>query len=341
MTVNIRNLAKKAGFSPATISRVLNNSANVNPQTRQKIRTAIDLHQFRSHRVRRKISALGIMVPEFKPGRQSVYLREFVAGVVEAASAFKASVKILDFNEIIHIPEKPGAGSDFCRQNEVGALIHVIIPIQFHEYIEKLAQDGIPQVVMDHRFDRPDIGWIDVDNYGCSFQLAEFLIKLKRSNAAVITASRELKAHLERRQGLIEGLRKHQVEIQGKWDIERQLVSAEAGRSAVMHLLTTSGQVPQAIFFTNVELALGGIAELAAHGLRIPQDVIPCLVDDSQFSPWVSQPVIYILQPTFDMGARAANFILAHKPGDKLQQVVTPELFIGPKIRETFKNITN
>ncbi len=340
--MNIRNLAKKAGFSPATISRVLNNSASVNPQTRQKIRKAIDLHQFKSHRLRRKISTLGIMVPEFKPGRfQSVYLREFVAGVVEAASGFKASVKILDSNDMIHIPEKPGAYSDFCRQNEVSALIHVTTPIRFHESIEKLARDGIPQVVMEHRFDRPDIGWIDLDNYGCSFQLAEFLIKLKRSSFAVFTASRELKAHLERHRGFIEGLRKNHIEIPDEWNIERQQVSAEAGRSAVMRLLAASPRVPQAIFFTNVELALGGIAEMAAHGLRIPEDITPCLVDDSQFSPWISHPVIYISQPTFDMGARAASFLLAHKPGEKLQQVVTPELFIGPKIRELLRNTTN
>jgi DNA-binding LacI/PurR family transcriptional regulator len=338
--MSIRHIAKKTGFSVATVSRVLNNSGLVNSETRQKVLEQMELVNFKTKRARRKITTIGVAVPDFKPGRLNyMFTREFLAGVLETASQFDTSVKILDLNDIVHVTDKPGSYNDFCREKGVNALIHVQLPIQFHDYVEKLADDGIPQVVMEHKFDRADIGWIAIDNYGSSFHMAEYLVKLKNSSFAIITASRQFSGHVERHRGFVEGLQKHQIQIPKEWDIERQTASVQAGSSAILNLLTASPQIPKVIYITNVELALGGIQALTAHGVRLPEDTIVCLFDDSQYSQWVSNPVLYLSQPAFDMGSKSAAFLLTRKADEELKHVIVPELFISPKITEISRNL--
>jgi DNA-binding LacI/PurR family transcriptional regulator len=339
--IGIKSIAKRSGVSVATVSRVLNNSAMVNSETRQKVLETMGAINFKPKRLRRRIEAIGVAIPDFKPGRLNyTYIREFLAGVLEAASRFDTPVKVLDLDDVIHVADKPRAFNDFCREKGVSALVHIQTPTSFHGYIEKLADDGIPQVVIDHRFDRPDIAWIDLDDYRSSFQLAEYLVKLKCSSFAIISASRQFPGHSERHQGFTAALKNHGCSIPREWDVERQMVSVEAGNSATTSLLATSREVPRAIFYTNVELATGGIQSLAAHGLRQPEEVIVCLCDDSQFSQWTAQPVVYLSQPTFEIGTRTATYLLTHKAGETLREVIVPELFISSRVVELAKGNT-
>ncbi len=337
--MSIRHIAKKTGFSVATVSRVLNNSGLVNPETRQKVLETMELVNFKTKRARRKITTIGVAIPDFKPGRLNyIYIREFLAGVLETASQFDTSVKILDLNDIVHVTDKPGAYNDFCREKGINALIHLQLPIRFHEYADKLAEDGIPQVVLEQKFDRPEVGWIAIDNYGSSYHMAEYLVKLKCTSFAIVTASRQFTGHVERHRGFVDGLRKHDIHIPREWDVERQTATIEAGNSAILNLLAALPQIPKVIYITNVELALGGIQALTAQGIRLPEDTIVCLFDDSQYSQWVSHPVLYLSQPAFDMGAKSAAFLLTRKPGEELKQVIVPELFISPKIMDITRN---
>ncbi len=333
--MSIRQIAKKTGVSVATVSRVMNNSSLVNPETRQKILAMMAKSNYKRKRVKRTLPTIGVAIPDFKPGRLNyIYIREFLAGIMETAARFDTSVKVLDLNDIVHIANRPGAYSDFCREKGVGALIHIQAPISFHEYIERLADDGIPQVVIEHQFDRPDIGWIAMDNLGSSRHLAEYLMRLKYERFAIITPSRQFQGHHDRYTGYVSALAKQGITIPREWDIERPTVTAEAGSSAVLNMLTGSKTVPQVIYFTNVEHALGGMQALTTRGLRVPEDVIVCLVDDSQHSHWVSQPVLYLCQPAFEIGTRCTEYLLTRKPGETLQQVIVPELFISPKVLE-------
>ena len=333
--MSIRHIAKKTGVSVATVSRVLNNSGLVNPDTRKKVLDTLEKVNFKSKRSKRKTTTIGIAIPDMKPGRLNyIYIREFMGGVMETAARYDTAVKIIDLNEIVHVPEKPGCYSDFCRDKGVSALIHIQSPISFHHYIEKLADDGIPQVVIEHKFERPDIGWITLDNVGASRNLAEHLVSMKLTEFAIVSASHQFQGHYDRHAGYVSVLEKHGFTIPPKWDIERQMVSIEAGSSAVLGMLSGSQKLPQVIYFTNVELALGGIQALVMQGARLPQDVIVAMFDDSQFSQWITHPVLYISQPAFTIGAQSADYLLTHKPGVKLQQTIIPDLFFSPKIIE-------
>lgn len=335
VTMSVRAIAKKTGLSVATVSRVLNRSSAVNAETRQKVLEAMGQTNFSPKRPRKRFNTVGVAVPDFRPGRLNYsYIREFIVGAMEEAARFDTAVKIISLDELVQIGPKPGACNDFCRAREIDSLVHIQTPVRFHSYVERIADEGIPQVVIEHQFSRGDIGWMDMDNYTASYAMAEYLLQIGRKRFAVITALREFPAHQARFQGFADAVKKAGYPIREDWNIERQHAKLEAGSSAVMNLLAGTKEPPDAVYFTNVELALGGVRALADQGLQIPQDVIPCIFDDSHSSPWVFRPVIYLSQPAFELGSQSVHYLLTHKPGEVLAKLIKPELFISTEIAQ-------
>jgi DNA-binding LacI/PurR family transcriptional regulator len=331
--MSIRAIAKKTGVSVATVSRVLNRSSAVNAETRQKVLEAMGQTNFAPKRPRKRFNTVGVTITDFRAGRLNyAYIREFMVGAMEEAARFDTAVKIISLDELVHIGPKLGSCNDFCKTHEIDALVHVQTPVRFHGQVERVADEGISQVVIEHQFSRTDIGWIDIDNYSASYTMAEYLLQLGRKRFAVVTASREFPAHRDRCQGFLDAVTKAGLTVRDEWNIERQHARLEAGSSAIMNLLAGSKEPPDAVYFTNVELALGGVRTLADQGVKIPQAVIPCIFDDSHSSPWVFHPVIYLSQPAFELGAKSVHYLLTHKPGETLQKLIKPELFISPEI---------
>ena len=186
--------------------------------------------------------------------------------------------------------------------------------------------------------DRPDIGWIDLDNYRCCFQLAEFLINMKRSSFAVFILFQGTSRPIWNAIGVsCEGLRTHQVEIPPEWDIERQLVSAEAGRSRTScDCWPPHPACPRRFSSPTSNWPRAESPNWRPTACEIPEDIIPCLVDDSPIFPLGSpHPVIYISQPTFDIGRQAAN-IPRRQAGRKITASRYPGIVHRPEDQETF-----
>jgi len=200
------------------------------------------------------------------------------------------------------------------------------------------ADDGIAQVVIEHRFDRPNIGWIDVDNYGSSRDMADYLANLGCREFAVITADRVFPGHFERHRGFVEALAARGIEVPPEWDVERRRVLIDAGVSATLSLLGSRPTMPRVLYYTNVELAMGGLRALRSKRIAIPEQLVVAIFDDSHSSRWLPDSVLYLSQPAYEMGSTAARFLLTCQPGQVLQQMITPELFISPEILESLEN---
>jgi len=337
--MSIRRIAERSGVSVATVSRVLSNSAKVNPDTRRKVLKTLEKENFQPKRARRRSLTVGVTIPDLRPGRMDgVYTRELVTGLVEAAAGCDSAVKVINMTDMAQIPFRRGAFSDFCKEHGVDCLIHLQAPIQFHSMLEAVADDGIAQVVIEHRFDRPNIGWIDVDNYGSSRDMADYLANLGCREFAVITADRVFPGHFERHRGFVEALAARGIEVPPEWDVERRRVLIDAGVSATLSLLGSRPTMPRVLYYTNVELAMGGLRALRSKRIAIPEQLVVAIFDDSHSSRWLPDWVLYLSQPAYEMGSTAARFLLTCQPGQVLQQMITPELFISPEILESLEN---
>lgn len=331
--MNIRKIAKKSGVSTATVSRVLNNSSRVHPDTRKKVLEIVDASNFKLRNTNRKNFTIGVNVPSVSTSQLNHnFVCEFITGIAESLSKLQASIKIIDTNELLLIPEKTGAYNDYCKEKGINAIVHILAPISLHSCIERIADDGISQIVFEHQFNRPDISWVDVENFDTSCNLAKNLVQLGVHDFAIVTAGRTFKGHYDRYKGFIKGLKEHGLEIPSYWDIERRHINVEAGVSATLSLLASSKKSPRVIYFTNAELALGGVKTLLNHGLKLPEDVIVAFFDDSSFTNWFPVPVASLRQPAYEIGVKTGSFFLPNILERPSHAILTPELFIGYEI---------
>jgi len=334
MNMNIHFVAKKAGVSVATVSRVINHSSKVRPQTRQKVMEVLSSTDYKPVRKEnRRITTIGITRDNLTPGAMEYeYCKEILAGIMEEAAKFKVSIKLLSLTDFVPIAAKEGSYRDYLLDNKIDALVHLLIAEQYSGLIERIADDGVPQVVIEYRFDRKDISWIGFDNYGVSFDLGTYLASHGCRDFAVITAGREFAGHSQRRQGFLDALKNYQCGISSEHDIERQLVNPQAGYSATLNLFLPGKTAPKAIYYTNIELALGGIKAIKEKNLRIPQDVIVATVDDSHIIDLLGMPLICLKQPNYNIGMDAINFLMTQEDGHACQKQITPEMFIPNEV---------
>ena len=332
--MNINSIAKKAGVSVATVSRVINHSSKVRPETRRKVTEILESMDYAPmRRNNKRIVTIGITRDNLIPGAMEYeYCKEILAGIMEEAAKFKVSVKLLSLTDFVPIVAEDGAYKDFLGENKIDALVHLLIAEQYSSLIERIADDGVSQVVIERRFDRKDISWIGFDNYGVSFNLGKYLASHGCRDFAVITAGREFVGHSQRRQGFMDALKEHNCSISPESDIERQLVNPQAGYSATLNLCLPGKTVPRAIYYTNIELALGGIKALKEKNIRIPQDVIVATVDDSHLSDFLGIPLICLKQPNYNIGMDAINFLMTQEENRGCQKQITPEMFIPHEV---------
>ena len=332
--MNIYKIAETSGVSVATVSRVINNPARVKSSTRQKVLKVMKEIDFKPKRSRQKQFVIGVTLPDFRPGRlYDIYVREILAGIVETASRYNSSVKIIDIYELSHIPEKKGEYKEFCRTKNIDALIHIQCPLHFRKYIERIADDGIFQVSFEHQFvERKDIAWIDVDNYGGSYQMAKHLVNLGYKKFAVVTTSREYKGHLERYNGYVDALKEEGIDIPDYWDIERRLNTPDSGASATLSIMTQNKELPDVIYYTNGELGLEGMKFLSNNGITVGKDIVVSLFSDSDFPRWLPLPVVYLHQPAYEIGCTASKLIFHHTSYSELGRIISPELFISDEL---------
>jgi len=121
------------------------------------------------------------------------------------------------------------------------------------------------------------------------------------------------------------------IEVDPEFAIKRGDVNPNSGMSATLELLTKSNR-PTAIFYTNGELAFGGVKACNKLGLGIPKDVSIVSFDDSRLPEFLTPALTYLFQPAFEMGRRAGQCLashLKHRGGKATQEMVIPDFFIN------------
>jgi DNA-binding LacI/PurR family transcriptional regulator len=328
---SLAQIAKKTGLSTATISRVLNNSPRVRPETRHRVLKLIN----ESRSSLRKPGAttpvtIGVSMFDFHPDLMAnLYTRDCLAGVAESAHQYGFNIHMIDL-----LSEK--------RNNEtypqalvrlgLSAVIHVAFFQSLYEPIIEIAETGFPQFVICGRIDHPRVNWIDAENFEASRKAVRYLINLGHRRIAVMTGNLTSPDQVDRCKGYRAALEEAGVAVDPELIVERATdIDPQAGASATMELLAKR-EPPTAIFYTNGELAFGGIKACNKMGRAIPDDVSIVSFDDSRLPEYVTPALTYVLQPVYDLAKRAGQCLAAqlrHKSDKVVQEVVVPDFFIN------------
>jgi len=326
--MSIKKIAQIVGVSTATVSRVLNGSDKVKPDTFERVSKAVrDMNYQRDNVARRmKVKAsdsliFGLVITDIS----NPFFANIARGVEEFAYTNKHVMFICNTNES---PEKEIFFLNSMVSEKVSGVI--IAPTAGnYKLFDKLIFDKLPLVMID-RLKKPlNIDTVSINNEKGAILAVQRLIQNGHKRIGIINGIKGLSNTEERFEGYKQAL------TEAGLPVIKELVTygyfnEAGGRDAAKTLLSLQNP-PTAIFSTNNLMTLGCIKEIHNHNLKIPNDIALIGFDDSIWSEALVSPLTTVRQPGYELGLKAAELLykrLRNKDSKVVNVVLNPELVV-------------
>lgn len=304
------DIARRAGVSAATVSRVINQSVAVDPETEAKVRTAIEESGYRPNLLarsfrRRVTHTIGLLVPD----NSNPFFAE-VARTIEDAGFMKGYSVILCNSDLSK--EKQANYLDVLLAKRVDGLILVstgLIPSNDGaDPISRVLEAGIPCVVIDRDLGDMPIDQVLIDNELGGYLAGKYLVELGHKHIACIVGPSDVTPSAGRFAGFEQALAEADVSLapvasvmsNGRYD---------GGESAIRELLDR-GIHFTALFVFNDLVAIGAHGALRRGGIRVPEDVSIVSFDDVALASAVYPPLTTVAQPISEMAHLSVRLLI-------------------------------
>ena len=270
---NVRSIAKEAGVSIATVSRVLNSHASVGPEVRSKVLRAANRLGY--------VSAVG--------KRSTAYLAFAYTGPASLNSPFDArlmtgiyeAMEETDYNLAVINPQRDKEPSEsysqfFMRKGVRGVILRTTAGTR--HICQTIAEEGFPSIVVASRFDQPEMNYVFGDSLPSSKQAVEHLLSLGHKRIGITLSLIEDSDHADRLEGYNRALAEAGIKPDPKL-VFRMPAQRPDGAQLVKRILS-SGQPPTALFITDPAVVIGAVNEAHRLGVSIPDELSIVGFDD-------------------------------------------------------------
>jgi LacI family transcriptional regulator len=295
--LTIRDIARLAGVSPATVSRVINGRPEVSDSVREAVLKVVNEHGYTGSRPAGMHSGLvGVTLPLIHHS----YFSEILAGVSEAFYEHEIPMVLCP---TLHEHDREVTLLQRLRHGTTDGAI-LILPEESPEELAVLHEQGYPFVIVDPR-SQPDerVPTVSASHLSGAREVTEHLLKLGHRRIAAITGPSGWIATEERLRGYRGALGEAGITPDPALQVESDF-NDSGGRQATQQLLALPDP-PTAIFGFNDMLAIGALQAARQHGLRVPEDISVVGFDDT-FEASIVQPMLTtVRQPLAEMGRMA------------------------------------
>lgn len=302
--VTIADIAREAGVSLPTVSRVLNGRSDVAAATRRRIEDLLAEHGYR-RRTAGSANRANLIDLVFND-LDSPWAVEILRGVEKVVHAAGVGAVISAVHH--HAASTQQWLIGVRSRNSDGAILVTTEPApQLNAELRRL---GMPMVVIDPAgvptFDVPTIG---ATNWAGGRSAVQHLLGLGHRRIGIITGPPELLCSRARLDGYRAALESVGVEFDDALVREGDF-SHESGFALGAELLSAPGRRPTAVFASSDQMALGVYEAARQGGLRVPDDLSVVGFDDLPQARWSPPPLTTVRQPLAEMGAAAADMLL-------------------------------
>jgi LacI family transcriptional regulator len=303
--LTIQDIARLAGVSKATVSRVLNQKPDVDVLTRQRVMQIMDEYGFvpsitASGLAGGRRGMLGVLVPALTWH----FIPEVVQGVAEVIE--RGSYELLLYS--VSQEENRKAVLDRILDTRLTAGLLAVSPGAFVDRLTQCYDNGFPVVMIDDQHTPTDVPWIGVDNRKGALAAVRHLVSLGHRRIAHIQGPVEYQCSQERFEGYRQGIAEAGLAF-GPALVATGDFQVSSGHTAASELLTLA-QRPTAIFAANDHMAWGVLEFAQEYGLCVPEDIAVVGFDDTPPSRYKQPPLTTVRQPFQEMGKRAAELLL-------------------------------
>ena len=302
----LSDVARHAGVSTMTVSRVLNSGDLVKPATREKVMAAIKALNYAPNIMARRLAGgRSVRMCLLYANPSSAYLGELLIGALEVASGLGHQLIVERISETISPPNALD-GLDVAWDG-------VIVPPPLSDSVElrsRLQKSGAPAVYLSSV--KPDIAddEVSIDDYAAARDMTRLLIERGHTRIGMIKGHPNQSVSRRRLRGFLHEMEAAGVPVEDKW-IEQGYFTYRSGLEAGEAILSRSPR-PTAVFAANDDMAAGLLRAAAQLGLKAPDDLSVCGFDDSPIATILWPPLTTVRQPVAEMAGAAVRLLDAH-----------------------------
>lgn len=321
----IRDVARRAGVAPITVSRVINNKGYFTNETRDRVNTAIQALGYMPNSLARSLrSRKTHMLALILTDITNPFWTTVARGVEDAASDASFNVILCNTDESEVEQERY---LQVMLEKQVDGVLLVPVGDPYHA-IEFIHSQQVPLVILDRRL--PGMLTVDVvrcDSEGGAYDLTRLLISLGHRSIAMLSGPRGISTSDDRVSGyhraLAEARRETEIILYGEFTLE-------SGYRMTQRALALQPR-PTAIFAGNNFIAIGALKALRNANLQVPEEMTVVGFDDLPQAMIVDPFLTVASQPAYSMGHKATEVLIARLSGlapETSEEIVFPTRII-------------
>jgi LacI family transcriptional regulator len=306
--IRLKDIAKELGLSIPSVSRALNDKADISSATKKKVfELAEKLHyqrnEFAINFKKQQSFVIGVIIPQIVHH----FFSNVISGIMNEAEKMGYNIMLFQSNESFESEVK---GVNTFQKSMIDGLIISLSDNTYDvDHLKYLQEHNVPVILIDKISDALDTAKIICDDYKGAYQATEHLIKIGKTKIAHITGSLTPHTTKERFRGYQSALKTYGLVSHDTLVEKCNLVSREEGYKASLKLLE-GAIVPDAIFCATDPTAIGAIKAIKEKGLKIPEDIAVMGFSDWKMSSIVEPPLSSVSQPDYEMGKKAIKLVL-------------------------------
>lgn len=317
--VTIVDVAREAGVSYSTVSRVMNGYPHVSAEKRESVLNAMTRLGYVVNQQARSLAGgrshvIGLLVPDVGNG----YIGEIMRGIDDELAAAQYDLMLYTTHrqktkESIYV-------ATLTRGMTDGLLL--LLPLNPEAYLSALHEEQFPYVVIDHQGFDDFSPTVIATNWQGAYDATTYLIELGHRRIGFIAGTPALSSAIERLEGYKAALAAHGIAFQPALIANGDFAQSASYEAA--NVLLDLPQPPTAIFAASDMSAFGAMEAIRNRGLNIPQDISVIGFDDIPMSAHMHPALTTVRQPLAEMGRRATRmlFKLIDNPEEEVGRVM-------------------
>lgn len=333
MAATIKDIARVAGVSTATVSRVINNLGGYNEETEKKVIAVAKELGYRKNEnarslVQKSTNTIGVIMPDVATS----FYGDIIRGIEDTSYAHGYSV-------ILTHAGSHGSRIQDCLklmgERRVDGLIIVSIELQ-EVAIDAMSSLGIPFILLSTKSDREDVPYLKVDDFRAAYTAVQYLTQHGHRKIGMVGANpRDPISGAPRIDGYTHALRDLGIKVDLNL-IKPGDFSFESGKQTMQEFLAEEADIT-AVFCASDEAALGIISTCFEHGIRVPEELSVVGYDNSKVSRMSIPPLTTVAQPLYEMGREGCRKLIdAIQHRIKIESEVIPHELV---VRKSVKSL--
>lgn len=341
MKVRAKDIAKRLGVSPATVSNALNGRKGVGEEMTQRIHeTAQEMGYFAEKRAQSSPSNAFIRLVIYKRHGQVVMDTQFFMELIEGIEreCRNNGLELV----ITHLHQEKDANLDdrirtICNEDCAGIML-----LATEMYVEDLVQfESVksPMIALDNIFPHHDIETVAIDNFEAGYHAARYLISMGHRHIGHITSALRFYNSDDRLAGFEAAMREADLPV-GPEDIISVTPTVEgAYRDMGLHLQERKEPLPTAFFAFNDIAAVGSIRALSDAGHSLYKDISMIGMDDTSICQISKRPLSTLRVFREEMGVAAVRRLMAMGMGEESEAFLKTTVSVRLVPRETVRDL--